>query len=89
MNLGLTGGTNLCLSDAVWFLGDTSDGTIDQLPFAGFSDIWFEGVQATTSRGKTLGVDGSTLYSLVNSASQVKCEAVQYDSSDFYVYSTN
>ncbi|KAH8887129.1 putative aspergillopepsin protein [Thozetella sp. PMI_491] len=89
VKISLVGATALCRSDAVWVLSDTSDGVSSQLPFASFADVWFEEVQATTTKGSSVGATGATLYSLVDSAFQVKCEAGEYDNSNFYVYSTN
>lgn len=91
MVLKLNGDTKLCLVDADWIVEDYYNG-FDNVPFASFADIWFEGVAAQTAQGKTLGIDGATMLDMGGSAANpqnAKCIAVEYDDTDFYVYSQN
>lgn len=52
------------------------------MPFAAFTETWFEEVSATRSTGTALGVDGATLYYLTDS----RCVATEYDNDNFYAH---
>ncbi|KAH8899859.1 concanavalin A-like lectin/glucanase [Thozetella sp. PMI_491] len=79
----LTGGTTLSRTSAEWILEDPASGG-SLLPFASFSDVWFEDVYATTTSNTHLGVDSSTLISIDSGT----CTAEEYDDGDFYTWSS-
>jgi hypothetical protein len=82
--ISLSGGPTLARQDAEWLVEDPS-GSSGLYPFPGFSDTWFEEAYATLNDGTTLGLDQSTLLSIVNNT----CVSVEYDNGDFYAYSSS
>ncbi|KAK1767928.1 concanavalin A-like lectin/glucanase [Phialemonium atrogriseum] len=77
----LSNGSPLGRVDADWVIEDpaTSSGLV---PFAAFTETWFEEVSATRSTGTALGVDGATLYYLTDN----RCVATEYDNDNFYAH---
>lgn len=82
--VNLTGGATLGQVDAEWIVEDPY-GSGGQVPFPKFGTVWFEDVYATTTNGTILDVDSSTMIYLDNPP---LCEAAEYDSYDFYAWST-
>lgn len=52
------------------------------MPFAEFSETWFEECNAATSNGTDLGIDGSIMYYMDSD----RCIASEYDNANFYMH---
>ncbi|KAK3942630.1 concanavalin A-like lectin/glucanase domain-containing protein [Diplogelasinospora grovesii] len=79
----LTGGATLGRLDADWVLEDPVSSS-GQVPFASFTETWFESAYATTTSGASLGIDGATMYQIGSSGT---CQSAEYDNADLYVWS--
>ncbi|KAK0630264.1 peptidase A4 family-domain-containing protein [Bombardia bombarda] len=86
VTLSISNGPALCRVDAEWIVEDFYDGG-GQVPFASFSDVWFEETSLTTDRGRKMGLDGAAIVYLQNTTGAVTCSAAQYDRSNFVVWS--
>lgn len=77
----LNNGTPLERVDADWIIEDPQTGS-GQVPFAHFSETWFEECNAETLNGPALGIDGSIMYYMDND----RCKSSEYDNTNFYVH---
>ncbi|KAK4672698.1 hypothetical protein QC763_105370 [Podospora pseudopauciseta] len=88
MTLNLTSGPKLCRWDVEWILEDFYEAeTNKQVPFASFQDLWFLDTEATTVRGKNVGIDGAAMVHLMNPQGKVLCQAEKYDNANFVITS--
>jgi hypothetical protein len=82
VTIHINDGPTLCRQDADWIVEDFYDAN-GQVAFGRFQDIWFEDVGATTTKGKTIGLENSSPISLGN-GTVTTCVANVYDDTNFW-----
>ncbi|KAI1856801.1 hypothetical protein JX265_011442 [Neoarthrinium moseri] len=83
VTFNLINGTPLCQADTEWIVEDFST-NVGQVPFARFSDIWFEQCQARTTNGSVISIEGATIIALQNTGITPSCIAQEYDDQNFW-----
>lgn len=87
VQISLSNGSPLCRIDAEWIVENFKING-NQTPFGRFQDVWFQGCEAKTTSGATVGINGASMIYLQNNGPNPNCFAYEYDNSIFWAESS-